>query len=176
MAALARIGRLVSRQFLVNKHLPASLTTRTYWNKDWKPGPYPKTQAEREAAAKKYGLRIEDYEPYPDDGMGYGDYPKLPVASYDNRSDYEAWDIPEQKRNFGEPLHADWDAYTGDRLNTDMRQRFSWTSRFVWFIAVMGSITAIYIHGLSYPIFHPVMPKQYPFKGEAHYTFEPVDD
>lgn len=33
-------------------------------NKDWMPGPYPETQAEREAAAKKYGLRLEDYEPH----------------------------------------------------------------------------------------------------------------
>jgi NADH dehydrogenase (ubiquinone) 1 beta subcomplex subunit 8 len=40
------------------------------WNKDFKPGPYPKTQAEREAAAKKYGLHPSEYEPYPDDGTG----------------------------------------------------------------------------------------------------------
>lgn len=38
------------------------------WNKDWKPGPYPETEEERKAAAKKYGLLPEDYKPYPDDG------------------------------------------------------------------------------------------------------------
>ncbi|CAG2163376.1 unnamed protein product [Oppiella nova] len=48
------------------------------WIRDWKPGQYPKTQEEREAAAKKYNLIPEDYEPYPE-GSGYGDYPKLPV-------------------------------------------------------------------------------------------------
>ena len=37
------------------------------WDKDWCPGPYPETQAEREAAAKKYGMRVEDYEPYTND-------------------------------------------------------------------------------------------------------------
>lgn len=35
------------------------------------PGPYPKTPEERAAAAKKYNMRVEDYEPYPDDGMGW---------------------------------------------------------------------------------------------------------
>lgn len=38
--------------------------------KDMLPGPYPKTPEERAAAAKKYNMRVEDYEPYPDDGMG----------------------------------------------------------------------------------------------------------
>lgn len=40
------------------------------WNRDWKPGAYPETPEEREAAAKKYGMRVEDYEPYdPYEGM-----------------------------------------------------------------------------------------------------------
>ena len=74
------------------------------WNKDWKPGPYPKTEKERIAAAKKYGLRLEDYRPYPDDGMGYGDYPMLPRVSTEGKDAYESWDMPEIKRNFGEPV------------------------------------------------------------------------
>jgi NADH dehydrogenase (ubiquinone) 1 beta subcomplex subunit 8 len=74
------------------------------WNKDWKPGPFPKTAEERAAAAKRYGLRVEDYDVYANDGMGYGDYPKLPFASGDSRDPYEDWDIPEQKRNYGEPV------------------------------------------------------------------------
>lgn len=76
----------------------------TAWNKDWKPGPYPVTQEERAAAARKYGLRLEDYEPYPDDGTGYGDYPKLPVVSAESRDPYINWDHPEHRRNFGEPV------------------------------------------------------------------------
>lgn len=39
-------------------------------SKDKLPGPYPKTPEERAAAAKKYNLTIEDYEPYPDKGDG----------------------------------------------------------------------------------------------------------
>ena len=72
------------------------------WNKDWKPGPYPKTDAERIAAAKKYGLLPQDYEPYPDDGTGLGDYPKLPMISVDQRDPHYNWDEPDLKRNFGE--------------------------------------------------------------------------
>jgi len=68
------------------------------------PGPYPKTPEERAAAAKKYGLRVEDYEPYPDDGFGYGDYPKLPHVSSEARSPYEDWDEPKYRRNYNEPV------------------------------------------------------------------------
>lgn len=35
------------------------------------PGAYPKTPEERAAAAKKYNMRVEDYEPFPDNGEGY---------------------------------------------------------------------------------------------------------
>lgn len=34
------------------------------------PGPYPTTPEERAAAAKKYNMRVEDYEPYGDKGEG----------------------------------------------------------------------------------------------------------
>ncbi|KAL6031625.1 hypothetical protein STEG23_006140 [Scotinomys teguina] len=44
------------------------------------PGQYPRTP-ERATAAKKYNMRMEDYEPYPDDGMEHGDYPMLPNHS-----------------------------------------------------------------------------------------------
>ena len=74
------------------------------WNKDWKPGPYPRTEKERIAAAKKYGMRPEDYQPYPDDGMGYGDYPMLPRVSAEAKDPYACWDVPSIKRNFGEPV------------------------------------------------------------------------
>lgn len=40
-------------------------------SKDMLPGPYPKTPEERAAAAKKYNMTLEDYKPFPDDGMGW---------------------------------------------------------------------------------------------------------
>jgi len=39
-------------------------------SKDMMPGPYPKTPEERAAAAKKYNMTLEDYQPFPDDGQG----------------------------------------------------------------------------------------------------------
>lgn len=36
--------------------------------------------------------------------MGYGDYPKLPDTPAEDRSPWEDWDIPELKRNYGEPV------------------------------------------------------------------------
>ena len=76
----------------------------TDWNKDWKPGPYPQTEEERIAAAKKYGLRVEDYKPFPDDGFGYGDYPDIGKIGTGSKDPFENWDIPEVRRNYGEPV------------------------------------------------------------------------
>ncbi|CAH1990876.1 unnamed protein product [Acanthoscelides obtectus] len=77
---------------------------RNHWNKDYKPGPYPKTEAERVAAADKYGLHPSEYKPYPDDGQGCGDYPNLPMVSGDSKDPFYPWDNPELKRNFNEPV------------------------------------------------------------------------
>lgn len=52
-------------------------------SKDALPGPYPKTPEERAAAAKKYNLRVEDYEPYSDRGEGYG-YLLVSSKAFDN--------------------------------------------------------------------------------------------
>lgn len=64
----------------------------------------PQTDAEQAAAARKYGLTPEEYQPYPDDGFGLGDYPKLPAIGDASKSPHENWDIPGMKRNFGEPV------------------------------------------------------------------------
>lgn len=73
------------------------------WNYQYKPGPYPKTPEERAAAAKRYGLTIEEYQPYPEE-QGYGDYPKLPDIGADSRDPHYPYDNPELKRNFNEPV------------------------------------------------------------------------
>lgn len=76
------------------------------WNKDFKPGKYPETEAERVAAAKKYNMHPDEYQPYPDDGEGYGDYPKLPDQPVEMKDPYYPYDFPELKRNFNEPVSA----------------------------------------------------------------------
>ena len=80
------------------------LTLCTDWNKDWKPGPYPVTPEEKAAAARKYGLRPDEYKPIPDDGIGAGDYPDLPLVSAESRDPYYPWDHPEHRRDFMEPV------------------------------------------------------------------------
>lgn len=46
----------------------------------------------------------EEYKPYADDGMGYGDYPKLPDIAVESKDPFYPYDFPEAKRNFGEPV------------------------------------------------------------------------
>lgn len=74
------------------------------WNRDYVPGKYPTTPEQRLAAAKKYQMTPDDYEPYPEDGTGHGDYPKLPMISGDARDPFYPWDDPALKRNFRQPV------------------------------------------------------------------------
>lgn len=75
------------------------------WNKDYKPGVFPKTDEERAIAAKKYNLLPEEYKPYADNGLGYGDYPELTGGlGVEARDPYYPYDYPELKRNFGETV------------------------------------------------------------------------
>jgi len=154
---------------------PAAGRCMAYWNKDWKPGPYPRTPEERAAAAKKYGMRLEDYQPYPDDGLGYGDYPMLPRVAAEARDPTEIWDMPEIRRNFGEPVHVDADILSEDKWNPTTRKRFSFVQMLTWLGVVWGGIIVIYILTLPYPHYLPVMPKHYAKDGKRHYTFEPCD-
>ncbi|XP_063244201.1 NADH dehydrogenase [ubiquinone] 1 beta subcomplex subunit 8, mitochondrial [Bacillus rossius redtenbacheri] len=173
MAALTRALQ-GSRIFKLNAS-PVYQVFRNHWNKDWKPGPYPVTKEEREAAAKKYGLLPEEYEPYPDDGLGHGDYPKLPDIAAESKDPYYPWDFPEHKRNFNEPLHVEADMYGEDRFYINERPRYSvWTHLGV-FLAVMGGLMGTYYFFEDRKSFRPVLPRQYPTPGVVHYTFEPAE-
>jgi NADH dehydrogenase (ubiquinone) 1 beta subcomplex subunit 8 len=117
MAGIVKLGKFAATKIANKSSLGVVIRTASHWNKDWKPGPYPETQAEREAAAKKYGIPIEDYKPYENDGTGHGDYPKLPEFSVERRDPYYPYDFPESKRNFGDAYHVDSDLYSEDRYN-----------------------------------------------------------
>ncbi|XP_064083369.1 NADH dehydrogenase [ubiquinone] 1 beta subcomplex subunit 8, mitochondrial-like [Macrobrachium nipponense] len=142
------------------------------WNKDWKPGPYPVTPEEREAAARKYGLRPDEYEPYPDDGLGKGDYPKLPVISADARDPYRDWDFPEHRRNFGEPIQVDYDMHGLDRLDVTTKLRYSLGQQAMAFFGVMTAFFVVYFYLDDKKMHWPVLAKQFPGQGQVHYTFE----
>ncbi|KAJ7335776.1 hypothetical protein JRQ81_013717, partial [Phrynocephalus forsythii] len=126
------------------------------------PGPFPRTPEERAAAAKKYNIRLEDYEPYPDDGMGYGDYLKLPNKSQEERSPYYDRDHPDLRRNYGEPMHWDFDMYLRQWVDTSATILPFDTMQY-WlfgFIAVLFVLTFV---GELFPCYKPMAPKQYPF-------------
>ena len=64
MNRLMRLGSLRSSSIIFNinqngrRSLMTSKPLSAGFTKDFKPGPYPKTEEERIAAAKKYGLRL----------------------------------------------------------------------------------------------------------------------
>ncbi|KAE9543180.1 hypothetical protein AGLY_003091 [Aphis glycines] len=140
----------------------------------WKPGPYPKTEEERLAAAKKYGLLPEEYAPYPDDGLGFGDYPKLPDIGQDSKSEYYPWDCPEHNRNFGEIMHVHADMWGSDKGDPNYRQKArypDWQRVLSFFVAVFG-ISGLMITGDYWcKRYRPFMPKQWPQDNVKYYTY-----
>lgn len=142
------------------------------WNYLWQPAPYPETKEEREAAARKYGMIPEDYEPYDPTDWGLGDYPKLEKSSQESRSGQIDWDYMADRRNFGEPLMRDYDAHQGTRWDDTTElphsQAYFWAGFLAWFggLALLTYITSFFMK-------HPgVSAMQYPGRGKTHYTFD----
>ncbi|CAH4015699.1 NADH dehydrogenase [ubiquinone] 1 beta subcomplex subunit 8, mitochondrial [Pieris brassicae] len=146
-----------------------SNATRNHWNYQYKPGQYPKTPEEREAAAKKYGLTIEEYQPYPED-VGYGDYPKLPDIGADSKDPHYPYDNPELKRNFNEPFHAVAELIGEDRYDISMKPRIPLWQQWCWFLGVIGGFFGLFYYLEDYKFGRPVTAKQYPQDG-PHYLF-----
>ncbi|RNA29380.1 NADH dehydrogenase [ubiquinone] 1 beta subcomplex subunit mitochondrial [Brachionus plicatilis] len=144
------------------------------FGKDFKPGPYPKTEAERIAAAKKYGLKPEDYEPYPDNGFGFGDYPNLGSVSTDMKSDWGDYDDPYLKRNYGEPINVTQEQITADKV-TLAKPRVSFSQIIFWFVFGGFAYIGLNLFLWDKKCFVPLAPKQYPRNAlngeEKHYKF-----
>ena len=112
------MNRLVLSSRLLARHASiAKLSARSAsgspppWNYLWKPGPYPIDDEERAAAAKKYGMLLEDYKPNEEEDAMMGDYPCLPIEPQAEKSALYEWDCPEYRRNYGEPLQEEWWKY-----------------------------------------------------------------
>jgi len=147
------------------------------WNYLWKPGPYPETEDAKLAAAKKYGLIIEDYKPYPkgDDTLA-GDYPMLPLVPEAHRKALYEWDFPEYRRDYGEPLHENWDMYRETRWTPHSGQRFSLKWQVFFLVSILSVNAGLYwFCKTQIPIIQrPVLELQNVRDG-PHYTFEPLD-
>ncbi|XP_038816129.1 NADH dehydrogenase [ubiquinone] 1 beta subcomplex subunit 8, mitochondrial [Salvelinus namaycush] len=126
------------------------------------PGPYPKTPEERAAAAKKYNMRVEDYEPIPDNGEGYGDYPQLPDRSQHERDPWYSWDHPDLRRNWGEPIHWDFDMFIRNRVDTSPSP-VDWHTMCKHLFGFVGFMLLMFYFGEKFPSYQPVAPKQYPY-------------
>ncbi|CAL1544523.1 unnamed protein product [Lymnaea stagnalis] len=194
MATLRKAIFLLARQKRLNlfqKEANLSTTSRcaaAYWNKDWKPGPIPRTAEERAAAAKKYGLRPEDYNVLSEDTIG--DYPGLPLVAKSWKDPFEDYDFPGEKRNYGEPIHPDDDIIGQDLWDPNADGRYTYGQVVTFVFLIFGGFLAAWKILAPYPHFLPQMPKQYPFndlyleKGGdpalepeiKHYTFEPADE
>nr|CAH7730570.1 unnamed protein product [Callosobruchus chinensis] len=170
MNSIIKSAKLSNSWFKNNAILVTAV--RNHWNKDYKPGPYPTTEAEKLAAAEKYGLHPSEYKPYPDDGQGRGDYPNLPLVSGDARDPFYPWDNPELKRNFNEPMHDNFDLYREDRYDVSAKLRRPMWFYYAQFLGVMFGTFFIYSLLENVKMFHPVVPRQYPGDGKKHYTFE----
>ncbi|KAM4623851.1 NADH dehydrogenase [ubiquinone] 1 beta subcomplex subunit 8, mitochondrial [Polymixia lowei] len=130
--------------------------------KDSLPGPYPKTPEERAAAAKKYNIMAEDYEPFPDNGEGYGDYPQIPNRSQHERDPWYQWDHPDLRRNWGEPMHWNFDMFIRNRVDTSPSP-VSWSTMCKHLGGFVGFMLFMFYLGGQYPAYQPVAPKQYPY-------------
>merc|ERR1712080_141240 len=192
MGTTRKMANITGRQILLlrkfQKNALSSLAKRSMatpkpWNYLWKPGPYPETENERLAAAKKYGLIPEDYKPYPNDGtwnegigpQGLGDYPMLEKSSGDSRSGHINWDDPDLKRNYGEPLHYNFYMTQDTRFDDTTRQRFSVLQFTGMFLATMAVMASPYYFLRNYPFYNPLTKAQCPKPGEVYYTFEPAE-
>ncbi|KRZ09764.1 Zinc metalloproteinase nas-36 [Trichinella zimbabwensis] len=85
-----------------------------WWIRDHKPDSWPETAEERKLAALRYGLREEDYCPYPRE-MHVGNYPDLGRINYALKDPYEDWSYPGMRRNFNEPVDFFHDVIFADR-------------------------------------------------------------
>jgi len=145
------------------------------WNEHWKPGPYPTTDAEKAAAAKKYGLLPEDYKPQPDDGFGEGDYPDLPDTPIDTRDPYGDYDMPKYRRNYGEPLYSDQDCQDEARYNPQAVWPYSYAFMSGCFFTVVLGFAGLNYMWRNKTNVKCVFKQQYPFHendGKSHYSFE----
>ena len=114
----------------------------------------------------------EDYEPYDPSDWGLGDYPKLEKSSQESRSGQIDWDYMADRRNFGEPMMKDYDAYQGTRIDDTTQLPHSQAYLWAGFLAYAGGF-ALLTYITSFFCRHPgVSAVQYPGKGKSHYTFD----
>ncbi|XP_075254200.1 NADH dehydrogenase [ubiquinone] 1 beta subcomplex subunit 8, mitochondrial-like [Convolutriloba macropyga] len=127
------------------------------------PDNYPVTAEDWMKSARKYGIPIEEYKPYPDDGYhNKGDYPDFAPVHGLSRDFWHDWDMPPTKSDWGHVLHyeeLDLTAFTEDIFSPTVEPLWKGFLRMFAYAAVfMGLVTYT---GLYMP-YHGIMaPKVY---------------
>merc|ERR1712141_439758 len=117
--AVLRQSQMLKKALFAGQVKPQTLVAARWgsgepdqWNYLWRPEmKIPVTKEEKAAAARKYGMIEEDYVPYgPDEhpSLHMGDYPNIKPVGGDERSGHYNWDFPQLKKDFGEPMHENW--------------------------------------------------------------------
>lgn len=140
-------------------------------------GPWPRTQEERERAAKKYNLIPEDYEPHDYDDA-FGDYPKLkPIGDF-NRDPYDDFDDPDSFRFHGEVFHKDYDRYLWERVDplAHEKQDLPLWVKFVTFIFVGTFVPITYWFMTTFKInINHNFKQRGPYPDRILYEFPSID-
>ncbi|XP_012228720.1 NADH dehydrogenase [ubiquinone] 1 beta subcomplex subunit 8, mitochondrial [Linepithema humile] len=177
MALAKKIGGL-SNQLLFKNKVFLYNSIRCYsdkplpWNYLWQPDKY--SEKDHDKIAKKFNMHPKEYKPFSDKEACVGDYPDISKIGPAAKDPYYPYDMPVYRKNYHEMLHPDFEMMGEDRFSFGYKYRIDLalaSAIFVAFVCTLGLIT--YITD-PYPSFIPVMEKQYPHKGEAHYSFEPT--
>lgn len=112
------------------------------------PGKYPVTAEDWITSARKYGIPIEEYEPYPDDGWhSAGDYPKFKPVHGLARDAWHEWQNPNYKTDWGHVMHIDEQnllSNTFDGISPTYKPMWK---MFLQFITPLVGFTALLILG-----------------------------
>ncbi len=173
MNILRATSRLLSKSHIQFNALP-SIRGAIYLDEHWMPGPYPKTEAERLAAAKKYNLLPEEYQAYDPEKweFAYGDYPQLPNICYHDCDPYYAWDYPALGKDYGAVWHVNSELYGnfGLTLNRENHIPFSevfWT----YVIAISTVFYVMYLIEYKYECITMYKPMHRIHPGEVYYHY-----
>ncbi|MEE6488381.1 hypothetical protein FKM82_015215, partial [Ascaphus truei] len=92
----------------------------------------------------------------------YGDYPKLPAKSQQERDPWYTWDHPDLRINWGETLQWDFDMFIRNRVDTSPSP-VAWNTMALQLGGFIAFMLFMFWVGDQYPLYPPVAPKQYPY-------------
>ncbi|KAG7261621.1 hypothetical protein CRUP_000967 [Coryphaenoides rupestris] len=92
----------------------------------------------------------------------YGDYPQLPDKSQQERDPWYRWDHPDLRRNWGEPMHWDFDLYIRNRVDTSPTV-VPWATMTKQLLGFLGFMMFMFYMGEQFKAYQPTAPKQFPY-------------